>query len=69
MQLGEHVSWFAALPLAHTGSDPLHLPLHTGSTPTLELHLHYLGTIWDTAAFVSADATVMRSVFPAARAA
>lgn len=69
MQLGEYISWVVALPLTHTGSDPLHLPLHTCSTSALELHLHYLGAIWDAAAFVGADAAVVWSVLPAARAA
>lgn len=69
MELGEHVSWVVALPLAHTGSNPLHLPLHSGSAQTLELHFHHLGAIWDAAAFVGARSAVVRSVLPATRAA
>lgn len=67
--MGEHVSWVVALPLTHTGSDPLHLPLHSRLACTLELHLHHFTLVWDAAAFVCADAAVTRSELLTARAA
>lgn len=57
-ELGEHVSRVAALPLAHAGRDPLHLPLYVGTALAAEVHPDHAGLVGHAAAPVRAHATV-----------
>lgn len=57
-ELGEHVSRVAALPLAHAGRDPLHLPLYVGTALAVEVHPDHAGLVGHAAAPVRAHAAV-----------
>lgn len=57
-QLREHVSRVAALPLAHAGRDPLHLPLRVGAALAAEVHSDHAGLVGNAAALVGARAAV-----------
>lgn len=57
-ELGEHVSRVTALPLAHAGSDPLHLPLYVGTALATEIHPDHAGLVGHAAAPVRAHAAV-----------
>lgn len=57
-ELREHVPRVAALPLAHAGRDPLHLPLYVGTALATEVHPDHAGLVGYTATPVRAHAAV-----------
>lgn len=62
LQVLEDVIWVFTTKVAKTSLDPHHFPCKASPIGTHKLHINGLGLIRDAAAFICADATVLRPV-------